>query len=272
MVPQSGAIGVFDSGFGGLHVLRGIVRELPQYDYMYLGDSRRAPYGPRPQDEVLEFTRQGVDFLFQKGAKLIILACHTASSKALRTIQAEYAIEADKKVLGVLVPFAEAAVAKSKTKRIGVLATEGTVQSNSFVREIIKLDPSAVVIQQACPRLVPLVESGEQDSEIARKLIKEYLRVPLEQHIDTLILGCTHYGILESMIREVVGPDIQVISDREVIPRKLAEYLDQHPELESRLAKNGKKDFYSSGSIDTFDTLGKHFFGSHLDAQNVELS
>ena len=268
MMERSGAIGVFDSGFGGLHVLRGIVQGLPQYDYIYLGDSHRAPYGGRPQNEVLEFTRQGVDFLFAQGAEIVLVACNTASSEALRVIQKS----STKKVLGVLVPFVQTAVAKSCTKRIGVIATEGTVRSGAYVREITKIDPSAVVIQQACPRLVLLVEAGEQDSELAKHLIKEYLRTPLESGIDTLILGCTHYGILEVAIREAVGPDIQIISERDVMPPKLKDYLARHVEIEGRLTQGSTVRCYTTGSIENFNTLGSEFFGAPVDARLAKLT
>ena len=167
-------IGVFDSGFGGLHVLRGIAKELPEYGYVYAGDSARAPYGPKSVEEVYEFTKQGVEFLFAHGATFVILACNTASSEALRKIQQEYLREGSaKKVLGVLIPFAEAAAARTRNKRVGVLATEGTVRSGSFPREITKVDDDIEVFQQACPGLVPLVEAGKQDSKTAERLIIE---------------------------------------------------------------------------------------------------
>ena len=187
-------IGLFDSGFGGLYILRGIVKELPQYSYIYLGDSARAPYGPRSNEEVYAFTKQGVEFLFENGANLVVLACNTASSEALRKIQHEYHRDDTQKVLGVLIPFAEAAVRQTVNKRIGILATEGTVQSGAFEREIKKIDPQITVFQQACPLLVPLVEAGEQDSENADVLIRKYLKPILAEDIDTLVLGCTHYG------------------------------------------------------------------------------
>ena len=261
-------IGVFDSGFGGLHVLRGIVEHLPEYSYLYLGDSHRAPYGDRPQSEVLEFTSQGVDFLFQKGAEIVIVACNTASSEALRYIQSP---KEGKKVLGVLVPFAEAAVAISTSRRIGVIATRGTVESNAFVREIVKLIPDALVVQQACPRLVPLVEAGEENSELARKLIEEYLQPLLTHEIDTLVLGCTHYGILEPLIRTIVGPSVRIISERDVIPQKFKEYLNRHPEIESRLQHNRMVRLYSTGNIQAFNALGTRFFGVPISAQHVVL-
>src|SRR3990167_4735526 len=207
-------IGLFDSGFGGLHVLRGITARLPKYDYIYLGDSARAPYGPRSSEEVYTYTKQGVEFLFDRGAEFVVLACNTASSEALRKIQQEYLREASsKKVLGVLIPFAEAAAARTRSRRVGVMATEGTVRSGSFPREITKVDGAIQVFQQACPLLVPLVEAGEHDSARMDELIREYAAPLLEKDIDTLVLGCTHYGILEEKIRAAVGSGMQIISE-----------------------------------------------------------
>ncbi len=264
-------IGLFDSGFGGLHVLRGIVKSLPEYGYIYLGDSARAPYGPRSSDEVYQFTKQGVEFLFAHGAELVVLACNTASSEALRKLQADYRTDPNKKVLGVLIPFAEAAVTRTKNKNVGVMATEGTVRSGSFSREITKIDPEIKVFQQACPLLVPLVEAGTQDSEEAEALVREYVTPLLEKNIDTLVLGCTHYGILEEKIRSVVGPDINIISDRDVMPEGLERYLERHPEIKARLQRTGTINFYCTGDKAPFETLGSVFFGKRIQAERVEL-
>lgn len=265
-------IGLFDSGFGGLHVLRGITKRLPGYDYIYLGDNARAPYGPLSPEEVYTYTKQGVEFLFAHGAELVVLACNTASSEALRKIQQEYLREGSpKKVLGVLIPFAEAAAARTKNKRVGVMATEGTVRSDSFVREITKADNTIQVFQQACPLLVPLVEAGEQDSARTDELIRGYVAPLLEKSIDTLVLGCTHYGILEEKIQKAVGGDIRVISDRDVMPESLAAYLKRHPELEQRIGKNGTVRFYCTGDTKTFDTLGGVFFEKAVTAEQVTL-
>ncbi|OGG51126.1 glutamate racemase [Candidatus Kaiserbacteria bacterium RIFCSPHIGHO2_01_FULL_54_36] len=262
-------IGVFDSGFGGLHVLKSVTTRLPQYGYIYLGDSARAPYGPRPFDEVHAFTKQGVDFLFEHGAQLVVLACNTASSEALRKIQTQYG-EA-KKVLGVLIPFAEATARATKTKRVGVIATEGTVRSGSFPREITKVDPEIEVVQQACPLLVPLVEAGEQDSAQAERLLEEYLRPLLAQKIDTLVLGCTHYGLLERKIQEVVGPKIEIITERDVVASSLKDYLARHPDIESKITKEPSVRFFSTGDIERFEKLGSIFFESPIRAEHVDL-
>ena len=265
-------IGLFDSGFGGLHVLRGIIKRLPEYDYLYLGDSARTPYGPRSAEEVYAYTKQGVEFLFDHGAELVVLACNTASSEALRKIQQGYQKEGNtKKVLGTLIPFAEAAATRTRSRRVGVMATEGTVRSGSFPREITKVDGTIQVFQQSCPLLVPLVEAGEQDSQQADELIRTYVGPLLEKNIDTLVLGCTHYGILEEKIRGVVGKNIHIISDRDVMPESLASYLQRHPELEQRIGKNGTVQFYCTGNTKTFDAIGGVFFEKAVEAEHVTL-
>ncbi|MFH1188249.1 MAG: glutamate racemase [bacterium] len=266
-------IGVFDSGFGGINILRGIVKSLPQYNYIYLGDTARTPYGTRSKEVVYEFTKQAVDFLFQKNCELIILACNTASSDALRKIQQEYLPEQypNRRVLGVLIPATEEAITKTKNKRVGVIATEGTVRSGAFERELKKLDPEIKVFQKACPLLVPLVESGEEASQAARLIVQTYLEPLNKKHMDTLILGCTHYGILEKTIKNVVGGDVDVVSEARVVPKKLKDYLKRHPEIEKKIGKNGTVEFYSSDLTDTFTTLGSKFFGKKISAKKITL-
>lgn len=264
-------IGVFDSGFGGLHVLKSVMTRLPHYGYIYLGDSKRAPYGSRSQSEVYTFTKQGVEFLFAEGASLVMLACNTASSEALRKIQMEYlANGSNKKVLGVLIPFAEVAALRTKTKRVGVLATEGTVRSGSFTREIQKLDPHIDVYEQACPLLVPLVEAGKEDSAQMAELLQEYLAPVLAHGIDTLVLGCTHYCILQEKIKTIVGTDVQVISELEVMPEGIVSYLARHPEIEKKI-KKGESRFFTTGDVAKFETLGSRFFGGAVHAKQAVL-
>ena len=264
-------IGMFDSGFGGLHVLRSVTTHLPQYGYIYLGDSKRAPYGPRSSPEVYVFTKQGVESLFSHGAQLVVLACNTASSEALRRIQKEYLAEGNsRKVLGVLIPFAEAAAAQTKNKRVGVLATEGTVRSGAFVREITKLG-SIQVFQETAPELVPLIEAGQQDDKDVAGLIDGYLAPLLAQGIDTLVLGCTHYGIVQEKIKESVGDSVSVISEREVVPDAIAKYLQRHPDIEQRIEKHTAPQFYTTGDIKRFETLGSIFFGNPIRAQKARL-
>ncbi len=273
MARKNKRIGVFDSGFGGIHILRGIVRKMPQYDYVYLGDTARTPYGSRSKEVVHEFTRQAVDFLFAHGCNLVVLACNTASSDALRKIQREYLPKKHpgKNVIGVLIPAAEGAVRATKNGRIGVIATEGTVRSNAFVKELTKLAPSVSAFQNAAPLLVPIVEAGEDKSEIARHMLRRYLAPLTRRRIDTLILGCTHYGILESEIRKIVGGKTKIVSEARIVPRKLEEYLNRHPEYRKDLGTSGKIDFYSTDATEAFERLGKRFFGKKISAKRAEL-
>ncbi len=204
------SIGIFDSGFGGIQILKHIVKELPEYDYIYLGDTARVPYGNRSQEIIYEFSIQAVDFLFEKGCQLIIFACNTASSKALRKIQREYLPKKypGRKVLGVIVPASEAAVLKTKNKRIGVIGTQATVNSKAFKRELNKLDPKIKVFQKACPLLVSMVEAGEHSSKKTKVILGKYLKPLIDKKIDTLILGCTHYGIMEREIKKITDNGI----------------------------------------------------------------
>lgn len=261
------SIGVFDSGFGGLSILRYIAQELPEYDYTYLGDTARTPYGARSQEVLYEFTKQAVDFLFRHNCELIILACNTASSESLRKIQQEYLPKyyPDKRVLGVIIPTAEMATEITKNNKIGVMATESTVASAAFEREIKKLNPFAQVFGQACPLLVPIVESGEQNSEIADIALRKYLNPLSKKKIDTLILGCTHYGILESKIKKIVGRNIKVISEGKIVAQKLKQYLQRHSEIERKLTKNHKIVFYTTDTTSRFEKLGSKFFGRKID-------
>ena len=260
---KQGSIGIFDSGFGGLAILKEIQKKLPPYRYIYLGDTARAPYGSRSQESVYEFTRQAVDFLFEKGCEIIVIACNTASAEALRRIQRSYLPQhyPHRRVLGVLIPAAETAVLKTRNHRIGVLATEGTVRSGAFARELHKLDRTVKIFQQAAPLLVPLVEEGEHKSKAAQLILKNYLRPLLTNRIDTLILGCTHYGHLEPAVRKIVGKHAQVISEGKVIGRKLKEYLMRHPEIESVLASKRPSIFYSTDLTGRFKRLGRSFLG-----------
>jgi len=269
---KNNSIGVFDSGFGGLEILREIVKELPQYNYIYLGDTARVPYGNRSQEQIYDFTKQAVDFLFKRGCHLIILACNTVSSEALSKIQQEYLPEhyPEKKVLGVVVPAVEAAE-ETKNNRIGVMATHGTIDSNAFERELKKFNPQTKVFQQVCPLLVPAIERGKQDSESTRTLLENYLNPLLEKKIDVLILGCTHYGLLENQIREIVGNEIKIISEGKIVAGKLKDYLERHSEIENVLTKNSEIEFLTTGLSDKFRTLGTIFFGKPINPQKVSL-
>ncbi len=265
-------IGIFDSGFGGLDILRSIVRMLPRYDYVYLGDTARAPYGHRSQETIHAFTKQAVQFLFRHECGMVIIACNTASSDALRTIQQEYMkSRGPKKILGVLIPAAEEAARKTKSQRVGVIATEATVASNAFVRELTKLDSGIKVFQKACPLLVPLVEAGRQNSPEIQTILEKYLRPLTHKKIDALILGCTHYGILERRIRKIIGPDIALISEARVVPKKLKRYLEKHTDLEKTFGKRSSIRFYSTDSTDNFKRLGAKLFGRAMRVEKAVL-
>ncbi len=270
-ISENYSIGIFDSGFGGLEILREIVKELPQYDYIYLGDSARAPYGNRSKEEIYDFTKKAVDFLFKRGCHLIILACNTASSEALRKIQREYLPKhyPEKRVLGVVIPAAESAAQVTKNNRVGVIATKGTVNSGAFKRELKKLNFQIQVFQQSCPLLVPIVEKGEQDSKATKEVLEDYLKPLMSKNIDTLILGCTHYGLLENQIREIIGNKINIISEGRVIAEKLNNYLKRHFEIESILSKNLGIEFLTTDSNNKFEELGSKFFGKLIKSQKV---
>ncbi|MFM2330725.1 MAG: hypothetical protein RLZZ26_232 [Candidatus Parcubacteria bacterium] len=266
-------IGVFDSGLGGLSVLRSLVDALPQYDYVYVGDTARAPYGDRPQGEVYTFTKQAVDFLFSQGCDVVLLACNTVSAEALRKIQQEHLPArhlAHQRVLGVIVPTAEAVV-ESGAVRVGVIATRGTVKSEAFPREIKKLKKDARVFQQSCPLLVPLVEAGEYDSARVEALLAEYLAPLLAEGIDSLVLGCTHYEHLLPVIRRLVPSSVDLFSQGDIVGRKFKAYLGAHPELEKRLQKSGRRSFYCTGPADVFEAIGGMFFGKPFTATESTL-
>jgi len=270
---QKGAIGVFDSGFGGLEVLKHIVKKMPQYDYIYLGDTARTPYGSRSQEVIFNFTKQAVDFLFKKGCPLIILACNTASSEALRKIQQDYLPKKypANRVLGVIIPAVEKAIATTKNNRVGVMATEGTVKSMAFEKELKKRNFKIKVFQNSAPLLAPIVEAGERNLEIAKIALQKYLKPLLAKEIDTLILGCTHYGILEKQIKFIVGENAQVISEGKVIAEKLANYLQKHLEIESRLTKNSQQIFLTTDLTNKFQKLGGVFFGKPINPEKISL-
>ncbi|MEN9921702.1 MAG: hypothetical protein RLZZ517_680 [Candidatus Parcubacteria bacterium] len=262
-------IGVFDSGFGGLNILREIVKELPQYNYMYYGDSARAPYGSRSKELIYQFTKEAVEFMFSKNCELVILACNTASSDALRKIQQEYLIQnhLNKRVLGVLIPSAEEAVVKTKNKKVGVIATEGTVASEAFVREIHKLNSDIKIFQKGCPLLVPIVEYGESNTKISQMALEKYLQPLIQKKIDTLILGCTHYGVFEKQIKKIVGKKVAIISGEKIIPKKVKQYLVKHSNLEKKLGREGIIHFYSSDLTERFAQMGSDFFGRKIEVE-----
>ena len=270
-----GPIGVFDSGYGGLTVLKEIVRELPAYDYIYLGDNARNPYGTRSFETVYHYTLECVTHLFEMGCPLIILACNTASAKALRTIQQNDLprLYPDRRVLGVIRPTTEIVGQYTRTREVGILGTAGTVTSESYPIEIAKFFPDIKVYQQACPMWVPLVENGESADPGADYFIKKYLDQVMDQSsaIDTLVLGCTHYPILAAKIREHVPKHMNVISQGDIVARSLADYLLRHPEMEERLSRHGKLTFYTTDAVSSFERLAAIFFDRALKANHLSV-
>lgn len=272
---HSGPIGVFDSGYGGLTVLKEIVKELPDYNFIYLGDNARSPYGTRSFDTVYEYTLQAVNKLFEMGCHLVILACNTASAKALRNIQQKDLpkIAPDKRVLGVIRPTTEIIGTLTSTHEIGILATNGTVSSNSYVIEIEKFFPAIKVYQQACPMWVPLIENNEVGNEGFDFFLNKYLNGLLNQSekIDTIILACTHYPIIEKQIKKVVGDKVKLISQGEIVAKGLKDYLSRHPEIEEKCTKEKKIEFYTSENPETFNEKASLFYGSQIAAKAIHL-
>ena len=285
-------IGVFDSGYGGLTILEAIRRELPEYDYLYLGDNARAPYGTHSFDVIYRYTLQAVQYLINKNCALIILACNTASAKALRTIQQrDLPLIKDKKVnvLGVIRPTVEAVPAITKSKHVGILATPATVSSESYVLELEKITPDLTISQQACPMWVPLIEAGEHNSPGAKFFVGKYLREILakDPEIDTLVLGCTHYPLLKAKIDEwlnyrhdieesefptpVNAPKIQTIAQGDLVAKSLADYLRRHPEYTSQLSQGSTCHYLTTENADRFSQSASLFLSSSISAEHVVL-
>ncbi len=270
-----GPIGVFDSGYGGLTILREIRRRLPGYDYLYLGDNARAPYGTRSFDIVYEFTRQSVEELFNRGCHLVILACNTASAKALRSIQQHVlpVIDPDRRVLGVIRPTVEILEKISRSGHVGLLATPGTVRSHSYTMEVAKLNPEMKVTEKDCPMWVPLVETGEFDGPGADYFVKKYINAILSEdpEIDTLILGCTHYPLLLPKIRQYTPERVRILPQGELVAESLADYLLRHPEMERKCTKGRSIEFLTTESPEKFDTLASLFMQSPVTSTRITL-
>ena len=272
---QPGPIGVFDSGYGGLTILHSIRQQLPQYDYLYLGDNARAPYGTRSFDVVYQFTRQAVIKLFELGCQLIILGCNTASAKALRSIQQHDLphLDANRRVLGVIRPTAEVIGTLTSNNHVGLLATEGTVKSNSYTLEIQKLWPAIKVTGVACPFWVPLVEYGEANSPGADYFVKKRMdelmsRDPL---IDTIILGCTHYPLLLPKIKKYASSKGRIVPQGEYVAHSLQDYLSRHPEMESRLTKEGTCHYFTTENPLKFQESAQIFLHEKVDVEHIAL-
>lgn len=259
----SGAIGVFDSGYGGLTILEKIREQMPEYDYMYLGDNARTPYGPRSFEVVYEFTLQAVKKLFELGCPLVILACNTASAKALRSIQQINlpTIDASRRVLGVIRPTVERIGELTQTSHVGVLATTGTIKSESYQLEIKKLFPEIKVTGEACPMWVPLVENNEFNTIGADYFIQKHINNLLEKDplIDSIILGCTHYPLLLEKIKQFIPPHVRIIAQGEYVAKSLQDYLTRHPEMDDRCSKNGTCQFLTTESKNKFEESASIF-------------
>ena len=268
-------IGIFDSGFGGLTVFKAIKERLPQYDYLYLGDNARAPYGDRSLDIVYEYTLQAVEWMFNKGCPLIILACNTASAEALRKIQMNDLprMGAEKRVLGVIRPTAEIVGQYSKKKAVGVLGTHGTVDSYIYPVEIGEFFPDVQVFQHACPMWVPMIENNEHHSGAAEHFVKQDLDKLLQQcpDIDTILLGCTHYPLLLETVKKHLPDGVKVVTQGEIVADSLADYLQRNTEIERQLTHGGDVSFYTTDSPAHFDKHGSAFFGEEVHSQYVRL-
>lgn len=276
MFPQTpGPIGIFDSGYGGLTIFDKIREAMPGYDYMYLGDNARTPYGPRSFEVVYQFTRQAVRHLFESGCQLVILACNTASAKALRTIQQKDlpGWDPDRRVLGVIRPTVELVDAISRTKHIGIVGTVGTIASQSYSIEIGKMFPHIHVTGEACPMWVPLVENNEFNSPGADYFVKKHLDHILasDPQIDTLILGCTHYPLLIEKIRQYLPAGITLFSQGEYVAESLKDYLRRHPGMDARLTKNGTCHFLTTESPEKFSEAASVFLSDQITVSRVEL-
>lgn len=272
---ESKPIGVFDSGYGGLTVLKEIVKQLPAYDYLYMGDNARAPYGPRSFDTVYQYTLESVQWFFSQGCELVVLACNTASAKALRTIQQKDLplMGAGKRVLGVIRPTTEIIGQYTRTGEVGVLGTTGTVLSESYPIEIAKFFPEVKVHQEACPMWVPLIENNEYDKPGADYYVQQHLNRILGAYprIDTLLLACTHYPLLLNKIRQFVPEGVSIVSQGEIVAQSLAAYLEKHRILAEKCTKNSKLSFYTTDSVSDFDSHATSFFGHPVASQHLNL-
>lgn len=269
-------IGVFDSGYGGLTILKELKQQLPQYDYLYLGDNARAPYGTRSFDTVYQYTLEAVEWFFKQGCSLVILACNTASAKALRNIQQLDLprIAPDKRVLGVIRPSSEVLGQFSTSHHLGILGTSGTVQSGSYPIELSKFAPEAQVYQQACPMWVPLIEHGQQDGPGADYFVKLYIDQLFEQSpkIDSVLLACTHYPLMANKIQHFLPTGVKLVTQGDIVAKSLAIYLQNHPEIDQNCSKNGQIRFFTTDNPTSFEEQGSLFFGQKIAANHTDLA
>ncbi len=273
---QQNPIGIFDSGYGGLSILKEISAALPQYDYIYLGDNARAPYGPRDFETVYDYTLQCIQWFFSKGCPLVVLACNTASAKALRTIQQNdlQQMDPEKRVLGVIRPTSEVIGDYSRSGHVGIMGTTGTVKSGSYLLEIEKFFPEITVQQEACPIWVPLVETNEHQSPGADFFVKKHIDQLLEKDgdIDTILLACTHYPLLMEKILKYVPKNITVIAQGNIVAASLADYLKRHPEMDIKCSKQAVRKFYTTGESTDFNSHASLFFEQEVISEKIKLT
>jgi glutamate racemase len=274
-------IGIFDSGFGGLTVMKEYLKKYPEFDYMYLGDQANTPYGSHSKERVNKLVVQNVEFLVKKGCKLIIIACNTASADALRHVQQIY--KGKPVILGVLVPAVEEALRKTRFGRIGVIGTRGTVNSGAYTRELNKYEsalykptdkralPHVVVTEKACPLLVPFVEEGMIKDTVTRMTLRTYLRPLKHAHVDSLILGCTHYPLLQKEVERMMGRQVTVISSAKAAADAIDDYFKRHPEVKKSLSQNGKRIYYTTDCPERFSDLGSRFLGEKIVGEKCEI-
>ena len=274
-------IGIFDSGFGGLTVMKEYLKKYPDFDYMYLGDQANMPYGSHSKERLNKLVVQNIEFLIRKGCKLIIVACNTASADALRHVQQIY--KGKPAILGVLVPAVESALKMTRFGNIGVIGTRGTINSNAYEREIKKYEKelykpkdkrankSVKFYQQACPLLVPMIEEGMIKQTVTRMMLKKYLRPLKNAHIDTLILGCTHYPLLEKEISRMMGKNCKIISSAKAGVDAISDYFEKHQDVLKSISKNGEHIFYTTDCPERFEDLGSRFLGERVEGEKVEM-
>ncbi len=264
-------IGIFDSGLGGLVIAKSIFKRLPKYDYVYLGDTKNLPYGEKTSSQIYSYTKKAVDFLFKQNCELVIVACNTSSALALRKLQQQYLPKnyPDRRILGVVVPTLEFAYKNHRRKKIGVIGTSATIKSHIYKKELSKIDNEAKIFEIATPKLVPLIEANSLQQ--AQKALELYLKTLQKQNIEALILACTHYPILKRQVKGMVGKNVEVISQDEIIPGKLVDYLKRHPEIEVKLAKHRKRDFLVTTLNKNFSSVAKLLFGKELDLRLAKI-
>lgn len=266
-------IGIFDSGVGGLTVIAEITKLLPEYDYLYLGDTARVPYGNRSREVVTKFSEEAIEWMFAHGAKLIIVACNTASAFALRHLQDRYLVEKgikDRKILGVIRPTVEAVI-KMKCDRAGVVGTRGTINSKAYDKEFEKLGHNIKIYSAACPLLVPLIEENWYKKPEAKMILKKYLKDIKSCNVKSLILGCTHYPLMISDFKRIMGKRVKIVSSATETAKSLVDYLKRHPEIEKLLGKNKKREFCVTDSPEMFKTFAEHLMGKINKVEKVTL-